>query len=370
METSTPQRTREIGFRHSRQFLPILQHLNVSLLVSTYAAGKLVCVGRTSAGSGGDQPELTLEFANFRRAMGIARNRMQLAIGGPQGIWTLRNAAEMTASIEPQGQLDMAYLAADYRVTGNIHVHEMGFDADNQLWLCNTLFSCLCTLNDTHHFVPRWCPPFISALAPEDRCHLNGIAWEAGRIVAVTAMGQTDTHRGWRDGKTSGGVVMRVPDGEILAEGFCMPHSPRVHPDHPDRLFVLDSGRGTLVGVDLNRGQRETIASYPGYGRGLALTTQFAFIGMSRARETSVFGGVPICEDRQAMRCGIVVVDLNTGKQVAFLEFESGVDELFDVAIVPECRRIGVLGPSAKEDGRKPVWVIPPFPNLGGDRVH
>jgi hypothetical protein len=81
---------------------------------------------------------------------------------------------------------------------------------------------------------------------------------------------------------------------------------------------------------------------------------------MSRARETSVFGGVPICEDPASMRCGVVVVDLVTGNCVAFLEFESGVEELFDVQVVPHSRRTVLCGPYPREDQQTPVWVVPP----------
>jgi len=55
---------------------------------------------------------------------------------------------------------------------------------------------------------------------------------------------------------------------------------------------VLDSGTGRLVAVDPVTGRVETVAELPGYTRGLALHDQFAFVGLSRIRETSTFGGV------------------------------------------------------------------------------
>ena len=48
----------------------------------------------------------------------------------------------------------------------------------------NTLFSCLAGLDSRYSFVPRWRPPFISALAAEDRCHLNGLAMVDGDAPA------------------------------------------------------------------------------------------------------------------------------------------------------------------------------------------
>jgi uncharacterized protein (TIGR03032 family) len=68
-----------------------------------------------------------------------------------------------------------------------------------------TPFSCLCTLNGVHNFVPRRKPPFITALAAEDRCHLNGLAVIEGRPGYVTVLGESDTPKGWRVGKAVGG---------------------------------------------------------------------------------------------------------------------------------------------------------------------
>src|SRR5689334_12082284 len=57
--------TREIRHEYTRSLPPLLGRLGVSLLVSTYQAGKVVAVG-VAAG------ELTLSYHNFERAMGLA----------------------------------------------------------------------------------------------------------------------------------------------------------------------------------------------------------------------------------------------------------------------------------------------------------
>ena len=340
---------REIKFQFSSRFLPVLTHTRCSLLASTYAAGKIATIGTGEEG-------LRLSFSNFQKAMGMAVGAPGLAIGGTNLIWFLRHAGKLAARIEPEGHYDRGFLARESFVTGDIQIHEMGWGSDGELWVVNTLFSCLCTLHEDYSFVPRWQPKFISELAPQDRCHLNGMAMVDGKPKYVTALGTTDSSRGWREDKASGGVLMDVESGETIATGFCMPHSPRVH---RGKIYVLDSGRGTLVTVDPSNGQTETITQYPGYGRGMCLHGQFAFIGMSKARETSIFGGVPICEDRSSMRCGIVVVDLSAGESVAYLEFQTGVEELFDVQILPETRSPAVCGPYPTEDQKAPVWVIP-----------
>ena len=353
--TSRTTAVREINYRYSAKFLPILEHLGCSLLISTYAAGKVVSVGTTGG-------ELHLGFSNFQRAMGIApedsfsEGKGKIAVGGPNVIWFLKDAGQLAPRIDPPGSYDKGYLARESFVTGNIHVHEMRWGRHGELWVVNTLFSCLSTLHEEFNFVPRWQPSFITSLEPQDRCHLNGMAMEDGDPKYVTALGTSDAARGWRDNKANGGVLIEVASGEIVSHGFCMPHSPRLF---DGKLFLLDSGRGRLVTVDRKTGEQTEVTQYPGYGRGMALHGQFAFVGMSRARETSVFGGVPICEDRQAMRCGIVVVDLLSAQCVAFLQFESGVEELFDVQVVAGHRRTAICGPYPKEDDQLPVWVVP-----------
>jgi len=91
----------------------------------------------------------------------------------------------------------------------------------------------------------------------------------------------------------------------------------------------------------------------------LAFIGQFAIVAMSKARERSVFGGVPICQQPAKMRCGLVMIDLVSGRSVAFLEFESGVEELFDVQVIPNSRRTVLCGPYPREDQQLPVWVVP-----------
>jgi uncharacterized protein (TIGR03032 family) len=135
-----------------------------------------------------------------------------------------------------------------------------------------------------------------------------------------------------------------------------MPHSPRVA---NGRLWLLDSGRGRLVTVDSKDGRVETVAELPGYTRGLALTREAAFVGLSRIRETSTFGGVPIAERRDQLKCGVGIVELRTGKLAALLEFKSGVEEVFDVQVLPGLRRPLISGPFAGQDGNEVIWIVP-----------
>jgi uncharacterized protein (TIGR03032 family) len=343
---ASPQR--EVRYEYSRNLAPLLTHLGASLVVSTYQAGKLVVVGVDPQGA------LALSFHNFERAMGVAVRPDRLAVGTLTQIWFLRSAPDIAPRLGPDGRHDACFLARSTHMTGDIHVHEMAW-AGEELWLVNTLFSCLCTLDDRHSFVPRWRPPFVSALAAEDRCHLNGLALADGRPAYVTAMAETDTARGWRPNKATSGVLIDVASGRTVARGFAMPHSPRVH---QGRVWLLDSGTGRLVTVDPANGTAKPVAEQPGYVRGLALHGSYAFVGLSKIRETSTFGGVPIAERRESLRCGVGVVDLE-GRQVAHLEFKSGVDEIFDVQVLPGVRLPAVSGPFPGRDGTQTIWTVP-----------
>src|SRR5262249_32757421 len=150
-------------------------------------------------------------------------------------------------------------------------------------------------------------------------------ALSGGRPEYVTAFAETDTEGGWRPTKLTSGCLIHVPTGTTVARGFAMPHSPRVH---QGRVWLLDSGTGRLVTVEPSTARVETVAEFPGYTRGLAFHGGFAFVGLSRIRETAVFGGVPIASRHEALQCGVAVVDLATGRRLAHLQFQSGVEEI------------------------------------------
>jgi uncharacterized protein (TIGR03032 family) len=344
---------REVRYECSASMITLLHEQQITLLVSTYQAGKLVSIGACRG-------ELTLSFHNFERPMGIARSECSLAVGTQRQIWLLDEVPDVAERMEPAGRYQTCFLARSSHFTGDIHCHEMAW-VGGELWIVNTLFSCLCTLAPRHSFVPRWQPPFISDLAAEDRCHLNGLAVENGQVRYVTALGETNEPRGWRARKATGGCLIEVPSGHILARGFCMPHSPRVY---DNRVWLLDSGTGRLIALDRATGTFETAAKLPGYLRGLSIVNNLAFVGLSKIRETSTFGGVPLAERRDELKCGIAAVDLGTGELRGTLEFHSGVSEVFDVTVLENTAQTAIRGPAAGDDGDDPTWVVPPLRSI------
>jgi uncharacterized protein (TIGR03032 family) len=337
-----------VKYEHTHSFAGLLEQMHATLLVSTYQAGKLLVIGIY-------QGALAFSFHSYEQVMGIAFRPGRIAIGTKRMIWFLRGAPELGPQIKPLGKYDSCFLTRSAHVTGEIHGHEMAW-AGEELWIVNTLFSCLCTISEEFSFAPRWRPPFISFLAGEDRCHLNGLCMKDGKPKYVTAMAETDTGAGWRPNKATTGVIIDVPSGATVARGFAMPHSPRLH---DGRLWVLDSGHGQIKTVDPANGKAETVAQMLGYTRGVAFYGPYAFVGLSKIRETSVFGGIPIAEKRDQLKCGVDVIDLRTGQSAARLEFQSGVDEIFDVQILPGIRLPAVSGAVPASDGQEPIWYVP-----------
>jgi uncharacterized protein (TIGR03032 family) len=312
---------------HTANFPALLRQLGASLLVTTYQAGKLVIVRDE-----GDH--LNAHFRVFKAPMGMAVSGDRLAIGTAIQVWEFVNVPVAATRLEPPGRHDACYLPRSSHVTGNILIHEMAWGAGAELWAVNTRFSCLCTLDRSASFTPRWRPPFVTALEPSDRCHLNGVGMVDGRPRYVTALGETDAPAGWRANKAKGGILMDVASGELITRGLSMPHSPRWY---GGRLWVCESGSGTLGFIDPNSGKYEPVAAVPGFTRGLDFAGHLAFVGLSQVRESAVFSGIPITERlTEAERtCGVCVVDLRTGDVVALLRFETAVQEVFAVTVLP-----------------------------------
>jgi uncharacterized protein (TIGR03032 family) len=209
----------------------------------------------------------------------------------------------------------------------------------------NTLFGCLATTSEKYSFTPLWRPPFLSKLAAEDRCHLNGMAMEDGKPRYVTSVSQTDVNDGWRDRRRDGGTVTDVQANKVLCNGFSMPHSPRVY---RGKLWLLDSGTGYFGFVDLKTQKFERVTFCPGYARGLSFHGDFAIVGLSRARENKTFSGLALDENLKEKgteaRCALQVIDLRTGDVVHWLRIEGVVQELYDVVVLPGVRRPMALG--------------------------
>jgi uncharacterized protein (TIGR03032 family) len=320
---------------HTASLPQLLRDLNCALLVTTYQAGKLI-VARNDSGV------LNTHFRAFAKPMGLAANPRRFALGCAREVHEYVNMPAVARKLDPPEKHDACYLPRNLHVTGDIDIHEMDWDADGVLWCVNTRFSCLSTLDAQNSFVPRWRPAFVSALTPEDRCHLNGLGIVDGRPHYVTALGESDGPQGWRERKADGGVLIDIETGEFICRGLSMPHSPRWH---ANQLWLLESGNGSLATVDRKTGKLTTVAELPGFTRGLDFLGPLAFIGLSQVRESAMFSGIPLTERLKERTCGVWVVDIRNGQVVAFLRFEAAVQEIFAVKVLPGIRFPEILEP-------------------------
>lgn len=322
----------------TRQFTAWLAEQRVSLAFTTYQSGKVFFIGLQPDG------RLSVFERTLNRCMGMyaTPDAQSLYISTLYQLWRFERA-----NGEGQGYqgFDGLYIPQVGYTTGDLDIHDLALDADGRIVFVNTLFSCLATTSETHSFRPLWRPRFISKLAAEDRCHLNGLAMENGHPRYVTSVSESDVNDGWRERRSGGGVVIDVPTGEIVARGLSMPHSPRLY---QGRLWVLNSGTGEFGHVDVNTGRFEAVSFCPGYLRGLAFCGNYAVVGLSESRHNKTFDDLPLKEQmaaRQAEpRCGLQVIDLRTGDNVHSLRISGIVEELYDVVVLPGITRPMALG--------------------------
>jgi len=323
----------------SRHFPEWLAATGVSLAFTTYQAGKLFLLGVRPDG------RLSVFERTFARSMGLG-----VSADGSSLVLATQFQIHRFDNILPAGQFspdgfDAIYAPHAGWVTGDVDAHDVGFASDGRPLFVNTKFSCLAAVSDSHSFRPIWTPPFVSRLAPEDRCHLNGLALEEGRPRYVTAVSRSDASDGWRDRRADGGVVIDVERNEIVAEGLSMPHSPRLY---DGRLWLLNSGAGEFGFIDPQSGRFEALAFCPGYARGLAFVGRHAVIGLSMPRENRTFSGLPLDAALQARstdpRSGLAIIDLDNGDMTGWVRIEGIVRELYDVAVLPGVRRPSLIG--------------------------
>jgi uncharacterized protein (TIGR03032 family) len=308
----------------------------LSLAFTTYQTGKLFLLGGTPEG------RLTVFERTFNRCMGLWGDGQSLWLSTLYQLWRFENV------LRP-GQLyqehDRLYVPKVGHTTGDLDIHDVTVDATGRVLFVATRFGCLGTLHERCSFTPLWRPPFLSKLAAEDRCHLNGLALADGRPRFVTVVSTSDVVDGWRDRRRDGGCVLEVPSGRVIASGLSMPHSPRLY---RGRLWLLNSGLGTLGSVDPAGGAFTPLAFCPGYLRGLAFAGDYAIVGLSRPRADKTFGGLALEEELARRgaepRCGLQIIDLRSGDVSHWLRLEGLVRELYDVVVLPGVARPMVLG--------------------------
>lgn len=321
------------SYNYSPNLPEILQGLKCSLAVSTYQTGKVVLF------SPKDNDSLVQLPRNFQRPMGMAVKSNILAIALKSEIIITANAPGLAKDYPANpGVYDSFYVPRTSFYTGTLDLHDLAW-SDKGLVAVNTAFSCLSVLSHQFSFEPIWKPSFITKLFPEDRCHLNGIAIKDGKVKYVTALGTGDSALSWKAGMLDSGVLIDVTTNELILENLPTPHSPRWY---DDGLYMLLSATGQLIKVDVENKKYEVITQLNGFLRGMDRIGDYLFIAMSKLRQSSsLFKEAPIA--KESVRCGISVVYLPTGNQVGYINYQTTVDELFEVKVLPNTIRPNIL---------------------------
>ena len=326
----------------SRGLARWLSSNRLSFAFTSYQTGQLFLVGAQPGGT------ISINQQYFQRAMGLAYRPGRLYLASQFQLWRLENILRPGETANQS--FDALFVPRNAQTLGDIDVHEIAADEAGRVVFVNTSYSCLASPDVRHSFRPVWQPEFITRLANEDRCHLNGLAaGPGGEPRFVTAVSRSDIVNGWRERRADGGVIIDVGDQRIVTQGLSMPHSPRLY---EGALYVLDSGRGFLAQVDIDSGERRDIAFCPGFLRGLAIHNGHALVTVSKPREGS-FAGLLIDDELKSRDaeawCGVLVIDLATGDIVEWLRFNSFIDELFDIVAMPGVACPMALGPAGAE---------------------
>ena len=132
------------------------------------------------------------------------------------------------------------------------------------------------------------------AVSQEGRIFVNYPLWSPSQPFAVGELQPDGTVTPYPDEAINSWQPGKAPKDHFV----CVQ---AMYVDTRNRLWILDSGTGRLLAVDSLTGHSESVAVLPGYTRGLAFCGPCAFVGLSRIRESSTFGGVPIAEQIQQL---------------------------------------------------------------------
>jgi uncharacterized protein (TIGR03032 family) len=325
-----------------------------TLAFTTYQSSRLFLL------SGDGQGETVAQERIVGSAMGLALDPEYMWVANKEQAWRFSNVGPGTIKDEAW---QAVYMPRKGHFLGPCDTHDIVAKAmfrgnRHELAFVNTKFSCIASIHQHYGFVPIWKPDFITALSPEDRCHLNGLCAQDGELAFVTLCGRFDTPGGWRAVKNGGGMVIDIRTDEVLCEGLSMPHSPRWR---DGRLWLLNSGEGDFGYLD--GGRFAPVALCPGFARGLCFVGDYAVIGLSQLRGNTFASGMRLKTRLEELhvqqRCGLIVVDLNSGKIIHWLTLSAPVTELYDVAFLPGVTRPYTPGFSEPDLHRSCMHVAP-----------
>lgn len=312
-----------------------------SSLAFTVGPDGLVIMGTDNAKS------IHVEHKYLQNGFAVACKGDRLAVSSRFGITVFNKSTRLAAAHPIRPNLYDAYFSPLVTFhTGDCLVHDIAI-AKAGLVVANTRFSTVCLIDGRFNFNPIWSPAFISLPMPEDRCHLNGVVADDERLRYVTAFGPYDVKGGWRDGQAFKGLLIDVVADKTLADDLIMPHSPRLIDGN---LYVCESGRGAVLEIDRTSGERRCLVELPGLTRGLAVSRDVLFVGLSNFRSSVNRWELPVVQSRRQLLSGVAAVDLRSGKVIGMATILNPSREVLDVAVLPGMRCAGMSDIDSADD--------------------
>src|SRR5262245_657907 len=183
----------------SRQFESWLAEHKINIAFTTYQVGKLFFIGIDPKG------KLSIFNRTLERCMGLTYADGSLWVAT---LYQILKLVDVIGRQSVEGGYDSLFVPQVSYYTGDVDAHDLAITPEGKVLFVNTLFSCICTVSETHSFKVLWQPSFIDRLAAEDRCHLNGLACSGGELSYATAVAESNVADGWRDHRASGGIVI------------------------------------------------------------------------------------------------------------------------------------------------------------------
>ena len=318
---------------HTASFPQILSQCGISLLVTTYQAGRLVVL-RAQGGV------LNTHFRGFPKPMGLAVRGNRLAIGLATEICEYHNLPAVAPKVQPAGTHDACFLAAHGLCHGRHPDSRNGLDRRR---VVVHQHGVLVSLHPQRRL--QFSPPLAAAVRqpPGPRRPLSPERlwdWSTARFA---------TSRPWarRTRPAAGG-----PTNATAASSSTSPPTKSSPADC--RCHIRPAGTTAGCGC-WNRARARSarwiraraatnrLPSCRVIPAACRSTGRLAFVGLSQVRESAVFSGIPLVERLQERTCGVWVVNIHTGETVAFLKFEDAVQEIFAVEVLPGMRYPDVI---------------------------
>ena len=331
-----PEENYDFSSSSTPSFLEFLQLFNISIAVTSYDCQRLIVLRQQR-----DQLDTLLVPAARPRGMAIHGNKLTLATYTEIINYYRQNPPFSSGIEDMDADADALFLPRNSHITGDINVHDVAW-GEGGLWLVNSRFSCICTLQPNLSFKPRWWPMFLEGPTGNGVAHLNCMAMQDGLPAYATCFGPFTTETGWREAKSlDTGLLMDVQNNQIVLDGLCMPHSPKIY---GGKVYVCNSGYGTVVCHDPATQTTQTVLEVQGFTRALTFFQNYMIVCCSRFRKSARAAPLPIAEKYDDSHAGVYIVDMADLSVVAYCRFDGDVGQLYDVAVIEQSAQPLVLG--------------------------